>query len=155
MATFNITKPSRSETWTGIYASAASRGLALAPSTSASDTFIAADVNTGFIGFLQRDVTVAGPLILDSILPDRTPLNMPFVAGDYVTVERGDEVEAGGSAYIDSSITSSSAVGIAVTFTAGKFAAATGTNDVLYKLSAKLGNDADGDYVYRFTIASA
>jgi hypothetical protein len=151
MSTFHITKPALGkENRAGTYASAASRGVALGGHASDGAAFALAG-NGNFIGFLTKDVTVAGPLMLDSLLPlGRTDLEMPFKAGGMVSLEDGEEVEAGGSTYIDGSISGSSNIGDAVNFTSGKFAAAGASEPILFILTAKLANDDDGDAVYRF-----
>ncbi|MHB1308289.1 MAG: hypothetical protein ACYDC1_06280 [Limisphaerales bacterium] len=148
MATFRISKPDQGETYSGTYASAAVRGLALGAHASDPAAFAAAGVNN-FIGFLQRAVTADGPALLDHMLPGRTELDMPFKAGGFVAVEKGEEVEAGGTAYLDT-ISEITAIGTEVTFIAGKFKPVAVGNTAFYFVSAILGADADGDQVIRF-----
>jgi len=86
------------------------------------------------------------------VLPGR--FELPFKQGDEVSVEKADEVQAAGSDYLvtsgDNAIDTDTAVGTKITFDAGRFAVAGANDTAWFKLSAQLGNDADGDNLVRF-----
>jgi hypothetical protein len=101
----------------GTYAVAAKRGIALAETAAQTNNdgrpvFSLADGVNPFIGFLTRDVTVAGATLEDDFWPGR--LETPFKAGQEVSVQKANEIEVEGSSYL----TVAGVVG-AVTITAG------------------------------------
>ena len=78
-----------------------------------------ADGTKPFVGFQARDSQAGGPtlgeLILGLILEEH------YMAGDYGTYEKADEVIAEGANFIDSSITTGTTVTTPCSFVGGKF----------------------------------
>lgn len=150
MSKFNITRPSASRYVSGKYTGTALRGAPMGAHASDDEAFAVA-TGTNFIGFVTRPVTADGDVLANHIYPGR--IETDFKSGGYVTLEKADEVEVAGADYIDNSgsnaITSETTVGTKVSFAAGKFAAAEGTDIAYFTLSAQLGNDGDGDNTVR------
>lgn len=134
----------------GTYASAAPRGFALGAHASDPEALgLAQGLN--FIGFLTRDVVAGGLALADRIhgVTSATPVGLesPFLAGDPVTVEPAVEIEAEGAALLLTSgtgaLTTSSAIGIGLSFKNGKVYAAQSGDSVYFTLSALFTAAAD------------
>lgn len=91
-----------------------------------------------FLGFLERDCTVAGPTLADHVYPGR--LELPYKVGQKVTLIKAAAVEAEGLDRIMTSgtglLSSSTAVGTKISFRAGKFAAAQSGEIAYFTLAA-------------------
>ncbi len=114
-------------------ATAYPRGTALQESATAGTAELA-DGSKPFAGFLTRDTVVGGPVLGDIIYPGR--LELPTATGDECSLEFGEEVEAEGANFIDSSITGATALKTPCSFAAGKFATASSGNFVEFVLVA-------------------
>src|ERR1035437_4527473 len=82
---------------------AALRGVAMQESAIAGTAELA-DGSKPFAGFQTRPSLVGGPTVGDIIYPGR--LELPFATGEDGSYEFGEQVEAEGSDYIDSGLTS-------------------------------------------------
>ena len=137
LSNFEIVRAYPGRQQSGVLNFAASRGTplgALTTDTSASaaaaNSFELAGANgnygQNFLGFLERDCTVAGPTLADHIYPNR--LELPYKVGTEVSVIKAAAVEAEGTDFLLTSgtgaLTTSTAVGTKISFRNGKFSAA-------------------------------
>lgn len=102
-------------------AAAAAKGVAFIEDVATPGTAKLADGTLPIVGFVTREVTVAGPTLADHVYPGRTQL--PFKATEEGSFEYAEEVEAESSVYLDAALISSHANGTKCTFAAGKFVA--------------------------------
>jgi phage protein U len=102
-----------------------------------------------YVGFVTRDVTTDGPTLADHVYPGR--LELPFEAGDKVSVEKADAVAAEGSDYIlisgTGAITSGTAVGTQLSFVGGKFRVKQSADVAYFTLAAQLTPEEVGNSV--------
>lgn len=147
---FQITRPSGARNVSGKFTGLANRGQPMGAHASDDESFAYA-AGTNFIGFVTRPVTADGDVLTNHVWPGR--IESDFKSGGYVSLEKADEVEVAGAAYIMNSglqaISADTAVGTQVSFASGRFAAK-GESDIPYfTLTAQLGNDGDGDFTIR------
>lgn len=103
-STFDVLRRSNgSGNASGIYDSAAARGVGLGAHPTDSTRFALAEHNS-FIGVLTRDVSATGLSLADRVFgrTSDTPVGLeaPFIAGKEVSVEKPEEMELEGSDYI-------------------------------------------------------
>lgn len=123
----------------------APRGLALgAHATDAESLDLAQGQSGNYVGHLTRRVVVGGLTLADRVfgVTSATPVGLesPFQDGLEVTVERPEEFEAEGPSYLYSGtgmLTSSTAIGAAISFKNGLIYAAQSGDQVYYTVSAK------------------
>lgn len=144
---FEIRQPYPGYQLSGIYVSAAPRGTPLGSHASDPTAFALAGANN-FLGWLRRDVTVAGPTLEQHYWPGQTEL--PDKAGGYVTIERADEVDLEGADYLVASggtnpIIAGSAPGTLVSFTGGKARLWQSGEVAHYKIAAHLTPETPGN----------
>lgn len=148
---FEILRRSPSDPASGVYASAAPRGLMLGSSSSDEAAFELAQA-ANFIGHLTRDVAVGGPSLTDRVFgrTSATPVGVeyPFVAGEEVTVVKADEIEVEGAALLLTSgtgaITTGTTVGTRLGVLNGKLREwQSGDLVALYVVTAVLTDAAD------------
>ena len=158
MSKFDIRRGSPSDNAGGIFnVAAALRGIALQSkvglAVGAPIEFELATGTGGFIGFLTREVTVAGPVVLDSVYPGR--LDLPFKLGGQVMLEKADAVEAEGADHLDLAtsnklLAADTAIGTLCSFEAGKFCKADTGQQGFYKLAAFLTPETAGNLRIKF-----
>jgi hypothetical protein len=113
------------------------RGTALGPHATLPENADLAD-GQNWLGFVDRDVTPSGPVLGDSVYPNR--LELPYTLGGYVSIEKADEVEAEGPTFLLTSgvgaLTNLTAVDTPVSFDGGRFYAAQGSDQKWFRVSA-------------------
>lgn len=143
LSNFEIRREHPGKNISRVFESTGSRGLALGPHASDVTKAIVADGDQ-FLGFLTRDVTADGAVLADHVYPGR--LELPFKSGGEVALEKADEIEVEGEAgnaglLITSgtgAIATNTAVGTALSFSAGKLYQAQGADQVFYRLSGQI-----------------
>lgn len=132
MAKFEITKRSPRPYKSLLTAAdaAALRGIAFMEDAATAGSAKLADGSVPFAGFITRPVQVGGPVLGDSIYPNR--IELPTASGDAATFEYAEEFEAEGADYLYSGtggLTSGTAVGTRCSFKDGKIRSAQ-TDDI-------------------------
>ena len=143
LSNFEIRREHPGKNISRVFDSTGSRGLALGPDASDVTKAAVADGDQ-FLGFLTRDVTSTGPVLGDHVYPGR--LELPFVAGGEVTLEKADEVEVEGEAanaglVVTSgtgAITTDTAVGTGLSFYGGKWREVQTGEIAFYRLSGQI-----------------
>ena len=152
MAEFEIRRGYPGNNISRKYASAAVRGLALGAHASDPESAALAG-GTNFIGFLTRAVQVGGPVLADHVYPGR--LELPFNAGDEVSLCKADEVELEDKLLVGTAttrlvtsgtgaISTSTSVGAELSFTSGKVYVKQSGDITYYTLSAQLTPETAG-----------
>ncbi len=129
-------------------------GLALMNKTT--DATLLIEATGSFLGFLTRNVTTAGPGLLEAFdvlttdSSNPTALENVFKAGDEVSVEKADAVEAEGSQFLLASGTGGginlyTAVGSELSFVDGKFRVAQSGDTAYFTLACHLTPDVAGN----------
>ena len=148
---FEITRRDPAGNASALLQTAAIRGTPLGASATDPETFIPAGP-TNFIGFLTRDAVVGGMTLSDRVFGRTTPtptgLAGPFTVGDYVTVEKGMEVELEGTVLLMTSgvgaLVAGDAIGTNLTFINGQVAIAQSGQNAYFTLTANNLTSSDG-----------
>lgn len=124
---FEVTRRVEGKNISGIYDSAAPRGLGLGAHATDATKFNLAQHNT-FLGVLTRDVKVGGLTLSDRVFgvtsDDPVGLESPFTAGQEVSLEKAQEAELEGADYLvlsgTGAISGSTAVGTSLSYLNGR-----------------------------------
>lgn len=134
MALFEVKRPYPGQRISLVYESAAKRGVAIqADTTTPSKGALA----TGdYLGFLTRDVVATLDVAERAVWPGR--LELPFIAGGQVSIERADAIEAEGTDYLVTSgtgaLAAETSLGTDLSFASGKLRVKQSGDRAVFKL---------------------